>query len=39
MKKITDFLNRQITKPWVDGGYVEWKANKMISAIKDIEKI
>lgn len=34
-----DFLSNQIAKPWIDGGYVEWKANKMISAIKDIESL
>lgn len=34
-----DFLNRQIAKPWVDGGYVEWKDNKFTSNIVDIEKL
>lgn len=34
-----DFLNKQIAKPWIDGGYVEWKNKEFINNIKDIEKI
>lgn len=34
-----DFLNKQIAKPWVDGGYVLWEDNKITSFIKDIESI
>jgi predicted DCC family thiol-disulfide oxidoreductase YuxK len=34
-----DFLNKQIAKPWIDGGYVEWKNKKFISHIKDIESL
>ena len=34
-----DFLNKQIAKPWIDGGYVEWKDKKFISHIKDIESL
>ena len=34
-----DFLNMQIKKPWIDGGYVEWKDNIMKPFIKDIEKL
>jgi hypothetical protein len=34
-----DFLNKQIAKPWVDGGYIEWKGKKFISHIKDIESL
>ena len=34
-----DFLNKQIAKPWIDGGFVEWKDKKFISYIKDIESL
>jgi predicted DCC family thiol-disulfide oxidoreductase YuxK len=34
-----DFLNKQIAKPWIDGGYVEWKDNKFTSNIKNIESL
>jgi hypothetical protein len=34
-----DFLNKQIVKPWIDGGYIEWKDKKFISHIKDIESL
>ena len=34
-----DFLNKQIAKPWIDGGYIEWKGKKFISHIKDIESL
>lgn len=34
-----DFLNRQISKPWINGGYIEWENNKFVSNIADIEKL
>jgi len=34
-----DFLNKQIAKPWIDGGYVIWKDNKFESNIKNIESL
>ena len=34
-----DFLNKQIAKPWIDGGYIEWKDKKFIPHIKDIESL
>ena len=34
-----NFLNKQIAKPWLDGGYIEWKNNSFYSNIKDIESI
>ncbi len=34
-----DFLNKQIAKPWIDGGFVEWKNKEFISNIKDIESL
>lgn len=34
-----DFLNKQIAKPWIDGGYVIWKDNKFESRIKNIESL
>ena len=34
-----DFLNKQIAKTWIYGGYVEWKDKKFISHIKDIESL
>lgn len=32
-----DFLNRQIAKPWLDGGFVEWKDRHFSSSVKEIE--
>ena len=34
-----NFLSKQISKPWIDGGFVEWKNGKFISHIKEIEKL
>lgn len=34
-----DYLNKQIAKPWVSGGYVKWKRKEFSSHILDIEKI
>ncbi|MBP1224043.1 DCC1-like thiol-disulfide oxidoreductase family protein [Flavobacterium sp. 1355] len=34
-----DFLSKQINKPWMDGGYIEWKNGKFVSHIKEIEKL
>lgn len=34
-----NFLSKQIQKPWIEGGYVEWKDNKFYSSIKDIESL
>lgn len=34
-----NFLNKQIAKPWINGGYVEWKDNKFQPHIKDIENL
>jgi predicted DCC family thiol-disulfide oxidoreductase YuxK len=34
-----NYLNKQIAKPWLDGGYVLWQNNKMSTFIKDIESI
>tara|TARA_R110002167_G_scaffold35735_2_gene113941 strand:- start:1001 stop:2887 length:1887 start_codon:yes stop_codon:yes gene_type:complete len=34
-----DFLSKQIAKPWLDGGYVEWETGTFYSFVKDIEKI
>ncbi|MGB1218387.1 MAG: thiol-disulfide oxidoreductase DCC family protein [Flavobacteriales bacterium] len=34
-----DFLNKQIDKPWQDGGYVLWKDKEMSSFVYDIEAI
>jgi len=34
-----DFLNRQIAKPWIDGGYVLWKNERIEYYIKDIESL
>ena len=34
-----DFLIKQMAKPWIDGGYIEWKDKKFISHIKDIERL
>ncbi len=34
-----DFLNKQIAKPWVEGGFVKWKDLQFSSQIKDIESL
>ncbi len=34
-----DFLTKQIAKPWVNGGFVDWKNNQFVSSIEDIKKI
>ena len=34
-----NFLSKQIAKPWIDGGYVEWKEDKFYGFIKDIESL
>jgi predicted DCC family thiol-disulfide oxidoreductase YuxK len=34
-----DFLNRQIAKPWKEGGYVEWTNGSFQPYIKDIEAL
>ena len=34
-----DFLNRQIAKPWIDGGYITWSNEEFQSHIKDIEAL
>lgn len=34
-----DFFKSQIAKPWIDGGYVNWKDEKFNSSIKDIENL
>jgi len=34
-----DFLNKQIAKPWIDGGFVQWKDNQFSAKIKDIESL
>jgi len=34
-----DFLSTQIGKPWIDGGYIEWKNGKFINHIKEIEEL
>jgi predicted DCC family thiol-disulfide oxidoreductase YuxK len=34
-----DFLNRQILKPWNDGGYVAWRNEIFQPHIKDIESL
>ena len=34
-----DFLNKQIAKPWIDGGFVEWKDKEFQPQIKDIEAL
>lgn len=34
-----NFLEKQIAKPWVSGGYVEWKNEKYYPSVKDIEKL
>lgn len=34
-----DFLNKQIAKPWIDGGYVQWNNRIFSSSIKNIEEL
>jgi predicted DCC family thiol-disulfide oxidoreductase YuxK len=34
-----NFLRKQILKPWINGGYVEWKNQVFQSYIKDIEAL
>ncbi|WP_289037846.1 DCC1-like thiol-disulfide oxidoreductase family protein [uncultured Zobellia sp.] len=34
-----DFLTKQMAKPWLDGGYVEWKNDKFYGFIKGIESL
>ena len=34
-----DFLNSQIKKPWIDGGYIIWENKIFSSHIKDIESL
>ena len=34
-----DFLNKQIAKPWIDGGFIQWDHNTFSSQIKDIEQL
>lgn len=34
-----NFLQEQLAKPWISGGYVEWKNEKFYSYIKDIESL
>ncbi len=34
-----DFLNKQIAKPWIDGGFVTWENKEFQSNIKDIESL
>lgn len=34
-----DFLKKQITKPWMDGGFITWENKVFSSQIKDIEKL
>lgn len=34
-----DFLKNQLAKPWISGGYVEWKDKEFYSHIKDIESL
>ena len=34
-----NFLSKQIAKPWIDGGYVEWKNDQYYPSIKEIEKL
>ena len=34
-----NFLSKQIAKPWIDGGYVEWNEDKFYGFIKDIESL
>lgn len=34
-----DFLNKQIAKPWTDGGTAEWKNKKFRANIKNIEQL
>ena len=32
-------LEIQMNKPWIDGGYVEWKNDQYYPSIKEIEKL
>lgn len=34
-----NFLERQTAKPWISGGYVEWKNNEFYPSVKEIEKL
>lgn len=34
-----DFLNRQLTRPWIDAGSVEWRDNQFKPNYREIEKI
>jgi predicted DCC family thiol-disulfide oxidoreductase YuxK len=34
-----NFLKKQLLKPWISGGYVEWKNENFYSYIKDIESL
>jgi len=34
-----NFLKNQLAKPWISGGYVEWKDEEFYSHIKDIESL
>lgn len=34
-----DFLKKKLAKPWISGGYVEWKNEEFYSHIKDIESL
>ncbi len=34
-----DFLNKQIAKPWVDGGYIKFQNNKGTGFLKQIESL
>jgi|TARA_B110000902_G_scaffold71255_1_gene84346 predicted DCC family thiol-disulfide oxidoreductase YuxK len=34
-----DFINKQIAKPWINGGFVSWENEEMTSHIKDIERL
>lgn len=34
-----NYLNNQIAKPWMSGGYVKWRNNEFTSHIADIEKL
>ncbi len=35
----SNFLKNQLSKPWISGGYVEWKNEEFYSHIKDIESL
>ncbi|KIC03418.1 hypothetical protein OA88_03340 [Flavobacterium sp. JRM] len=34
-----DYFNKQLAKPWLEGGYVEWKNRVFISDVKNIERL